>query len=202
MAVKPRRHSDVRKIAFGAILAALACVMLLIGGVLELLDMTSAAAASAVVLISCALLGMKSALSVYAVSAALTLILMPSATSTIYYVLLLGYYPILKILLEKKVRKRAFRVPLKLLIFNAGVAAIAALFVRLYGIEKVLNEFSVPGISMPVFLVAFFVLLNVFLLVYDRLLTYGAFIALRIAHGDRPSDGTKSGKGKPPQQLR
>ena len=188
MAVKPRRHSDVRKIAFGAILAALACVMLLIGGVLELLDMTSAAAASAVVL--------------YAVSAALTLILMPSATSTIYYVLLLGYYPILKILLEKKVRKRAFRVPLKLLIFNAGVAAIAALFVRLYGIEKVLNEFSVPGISMPVFLVAFFVLLNVFLLVYDRLLTYGAFIALRIAHGDRPSDGTKSGKGKPPQQLR
>ena len=43
-----RGHSDIRKIAFGAVFAALACVLLLIGGVLELLDMTSAAAASAV----------------------------------------------------------------------------------------------------------------------------------------------------------
>lgn len=178
-----RRHSDIQKIAIGAILAALTCVFLLIGGILELLDMTSAAVASAAVLVSCVLFGKRLALSVYAVSAILTFLLMPTATSTIYYGLLLGWYPILKIFLEQKMQRKLPRLFLKLLAFNVGVGMILFLFVKLYGITAVLAEFSIPGISTPLFAAVFFVLLNVFLLAYDRLLTYGAFFTLKFLHG-------------------
>lgn len=192
MPVTPRRSSGVNKIAFGAVFAALACVLLLVGGVFELLDMTSAAAASAAVLAAGVLFGQKSGFSVYAVSAVLTLILMPSASSTIYYALLFGYYPIFKLWADTKMKKKLYRVVSKLAVFNLGVAAVAALFVKLYGFEAVLAEFSIPGVSIPAFLVGFFVLLNIFLFAYDRLLTYGAFLIFRFTRGK------KSGKTEPP----
>lgn len=176
-----RGHSDIRKIAFGAVFAALACVLLLIGGVLELLDMTSAAVASAVVLITSVLFDKSTGFSVYAVSAVLTLILMPTATSTIYYGILLGWYPIYKIFLETKIAKKLPRLLLKLAAFNLGAGGILLLFVKLYGLSAVLAEFSIPGVSMPLFAVGFFVLLNVFLLAYDRLLTYAAFFTVKFA---------------------
>ena len=137
-----RGHSDIRKIAFGAVFAALACVLLLVGGVLELLDMTSAAVASAVVLITSVLFGKSTGFSVYAVSAVLTLILMPTATSTIYYGILLGWYPIFKIFLETKIAKRLPRLLLKLAAFNLGAGGVLLLFVKLRAFGRACGVFD------------------------------------------------------------
>lgn len=169
-----------KRIAVGAVLSALACVILLIGGVLELLDMTAAAIAAFVVLIACLEYGFRTSLTVYAVSSLLTLILMPTATSTLYYVLLLGYYPIFKLFVDVKHKpKKPIRILLKLLVFNLGCAAVFLLFAKLYGFAAVLSEFEIAGLSPNVFVWIFLAVLNLFLFAYDYLLSVASVLYLK-----------------------
>ena len=98
----------VRKTAGGALLSALACVLLIAGGIFEILDMTGAAAASVAVLAAYLEFGTSTALAVYASSAAISLIFFSTASSTIYYVLILGYFPIFKFFIDKKFKKHFF----------------------------------------------------------------------------------------------
>lgn len=179
-------RGSAKRIAVGAVLAALACVILLIGGVLELLDMTAAAVASAVVLIGCLEYGFRTSLTVYAVSALLTLILMPTATSTIYYALLLGYYPIFKLFIDVKHKlKKPIRILLKLLVFNLACLLIFLLFAKLYGFAAVMAEFEIAGLSPKLFMGIFLAVLNVFLFAYDYLLSVASVLYLKRFHAKK-----------------
>lgn len=174
-----RKTTHVQAIAIGAILAATACVLLLAGGVFELLDMTCAAVASLVVFIACLEYGYKIALAVYGVSALLTFLLMPTASSVLYYGLLLGYYPILKQKADTGLSKKLSRAAVKLVVFNSACGLILFLFLRLYGLDTVLREFSLPGLSLPALAAVMLALLNLFLLVYDLLLSYLRFFYVK-----------------------
>ena len=54
----------------------------------------------------------------------------------LFYILLLGYYPILKSLIER-INKPIIEWIIKLLIFNIALLAIYGLFAGVFGIEKV-----------------------------------------------------------------
>ena len=181
--MKKSRNSNrelIKRTATGAILAASATVLLILGGVFEILDMTSAAIASLAILISYLEFGAKSALSVYAASSVISLILFPLATSTIYYVLVLGFFPILKFVVDKKLKKfKLLPMVIKFAVFNAGCAAILILFSKIYGFETVLAEFELGIITGESVIITIFVMLNVFFLMYDMLLNSLAVIYVK-----------------------
>ena len=178
---RQKNKDMVRKTAGGALLSALACVLLIAGGIFEILDMTGAAAASVAVLAAYLEFGTSTALAVYASSAAISLIFFSTASSTIYYVLILGYFPIFKFFIDKKFKKHFFlsRI-LKFTVFNLGSLAVLLLFFKIYGIQEVIKEFTVSFISPYAAAVFVFVLLNIFLIAYDISLNMLSVIYMRV----------------------
>lgn len=166
-----RRRDKIVRVSYGAILAALSVVLLMMGGVLELLDMTSAVLASLVILVSAVEFGVKHSLLVYAVSACLSLIFMPTASAVWYYVLVIGYFPALYTYLDKKTGRRVLRYALKAFVFNVGVTATLLLFAKLYGLSQIITEFSLFGEPPTVTLILIYALLNVFLAAYNVFLS-------------------------------
>jgi riboflavin transporter FmnP len=94
-------HSNTKKLAFAAILSALGAVMLLIGVLIPTLDLTACALASLVVMIALIELGFGYGAMTYAVTAVLAFLIGGIGQISIYYLLLFGLYPIIKILAEK-----------------------------------------------------------------------------------------------------
>ncbi len=94
-------HSNTKKLAFAAILSALGAVMLLIGVLIPTLDLTACALASLVVMIALIELGFGYGAMTYTVTAVLAFLIGGIGQISIYYLLLFGLYPIIKILAEK-----------------------------------------------------------------------------------------------------
>lgn len=111
-------------------------------------------------------LGAKPALSVYAAVSFLSLILVTEKESVLMYVLFFGYYPIIKQYIEK-IRPRFLSFAVKLLLFNAALAAVELLCVYVFGIPFFEdNTFSVGMVA------AFAVLMNVVFIMYEFMLKY------------------------------
>lgn len=173
MSKKQNKNKElIKKTAFGAIFSACACALLLIGGIFEILDMTASSIASLAVLITFIEFGFSASITVYAVSGILAFILNPVATSNVYYILLLGYFPVIKLIIDEKLKNiKPLRIILKFTIFNIGCAAILFVFFKLTGADKVLEEFTIGALSPRYVLIIIFALLNVFLVLYDRLIS-------------------------------
>ena len=173
--MKKSRNSNrelIKRTATGAILAATATVLLIMGGIFEILDMTSAAIASVAILVAYVEFGAKTSLGIFAVSAVLSLILFPMASSTIYFALVLGYYPILKFTFEKKLSKLRWPATLlKFVVFNGGCGIVLFIFSKIYGLDTVLAEFELGIVTGESVMLTLFVMLNVFFIMFDMLLT-------------------------------
>ncbi len=176
------KNRDIaRRTAFGAIFAATATVLLILGGLIEILDMTCAAVASAAVLVMYVEFGTKTALAVYAVSSCISLIIFPTATSVIYYALLLGYYPVFKFFVDRKLKEhKILKKILKFLVFNVGCALILLLFSIIYGFAKVISEFEFGFVTGKTVMASLFVMLNFFLVMYDMLLNSLVVIYIKV----------------------
>ena len=176
-----KNRDSARRTAFGAIFAATATVLLILGGFIEILDMTCAAVASAAVLVMYVEFGTKTALAVYAVSSCISLVIFPTATSVIYYALLLGYYPVFKFFVDRKLKDhKILKKVLKFLVFNVGCALIILLFSVIYGFAKVISEFEFGCVTGKTVMAALFVMLNFFLVVYDMLLNSLVVIYIKV----------------------
>lgn len=90
-----------KKIAFSSILAAVSVILMLIGSFFGSLDLTAAAIASFCIILAVIEMGYKSATVIYAVSSLLAILILPSKMPAIYFLVFLGYYPIVKSLSEK-----------------------------------------------------------------------------------------------------
>ncbi len=151
------RNNNTKRIAASAILSALAAVLLFIGSILDILDLTCAAAASLSTAFAAEELKGKYPLCVWAVASALALFLMPSSTAVMYYAVFIGFYPLLKNLLEKL--PGILALFLKFLLFNAAVTALFFLARWVF-----LDEGTEAG-ALAVTLV--YVLSNIFFAAYD-----------------------------------
>ncbi len=154
-----------RKIAFGGIVAALSLVLMLLTGVLPF--GTYALPCFAGILLTTIVIefGVPWAIGVYAGVSVLSFLLVSDREAALYYILILGIYPVLKSLFERiKLRWLSFLI--KLLYFNC--AAVAAFYISIYVLSIPVESFSLFGVNMPLL---FLFIGNVVFVVYDICVT-------------------------------
>ena len=165
-------------ILLSAVLAAM-----LLGGVIPLATFCCPALAGLVLVPVLAESGKKWALCAYAAIAALSLMLSPDKESALLFAFL-GYYPVLKVRLDG-MKHRPLRLLAKLAVFNLAAGAALLAVAYLLGMDAVLAEYRELG---RIGGIAFAVLANVTMLLYDRLLPIAQMVYLkklrpRLTHG-------------------
>ncbi len=104
----------------------------------------------------------KWAFGVFAVSSLLSFFLSGDKEAVVMFIAFFGYYPILKNILERKIKSVILRYIIKFAVFNA--AAIASFYVAMLLLSVPASEFTVFGVYVPyLFLIAG----NLFFLLYD-----------------------------------
>ena len=151
------KTNRTKKIAFSAIVTALAVVFLYVGALFDVLDLSAAALASICVLWIMAEFGTRWALAVYAAVSILALLLLPVKLPAVLFAGLLGYYPPLKALYERKLHG-ILQWAAKLLTLNAAVF-VMILVVRYVAAEALWFE------------VLLLVTANIVFVIYDIALT-------------------------------
>lgn len=94
------RKTESQKIALCGVLSALSVVVLLVGNVLQIGTYAAPMLASFLLIPVLEDYGKKYALLLYAVVSLLSLFLVPDKELVLFYVLVLGYYPVLRVRLN------------------------------------------------------------------------------------------------------
>lgn len=154
-----------RQISMGGVFAALAVVLLLLGGLIPI--GTYAAPMLASLLLIPLLRELSPGLCVgwYVVVSLLSAIFCPDRETALVFCFL-GWYPICKPKLDKL--RLFLRFLWKLMIFNAAVAALYAVLIYLFQLEAVLKEWKKTA---PFWLVLMLLLGNAAFFVYDVVLS-------------------------------
>lgn len=156
-----RNHS--KNMAMGGVFAALAVVIMNLGGLIPVATYTTPALCMILlkfVLITC---GSRIAWAWYGAVAVLSLLMSPDKEAAAVFAFL-GYYPILKPRLEARKGKWLW----KLAIFNGSMVLLYAILIRIMGLTEITGESEELA---HVMLVVLLVLGNVTFLALDRLLT-------------------------------
>ena len=156
--------TKTKQIALGGVLAALAVVLLTLGGVIPVGTYIAPMLASLPLVVLLAELPMPLCLGWYAVVAILGVLLCPDKETAFVFVFL-GWYPILKPALDWL--PRLLRLLAKLLLFNLTVAALYTLLILVFRLEALVQEARETGLPL---LIVLLVLGNVTFLFYDLLL--------------------------------
>ena len=120
-----KQKNNVRKLTVCAMLSALGVVLLWLGSVIEVMDISMAVAASLFCVFAVIEYGGGAPWLVFSVTGILSLVLLPQKTPAVMYVLFFGYYPIIKEKLERLPRVLAW--VWKEVIFNAALILMLAL---------------------------------------------------------------------------
>lgn len=123
------------KTALGGITAALSLTVLFLMSVFPSATIAAPAVAGMLLLFLVIELGRKWAFGVYAATAVLAVLLIPSKEAAILYAVYFGYYPILKSVLEARLNNRAAEWTVKILTFAAIMTSSYYLMIRFLGIE-------------------------------------------------------------------
>ena len=154
------RKNNTKRLTVCAMLCALGVVLLLVGSVVEVMDIAMAALASLLCIFAVIEYGGAAPWLVFASTGVLSLILLPNKTPAFMYVVFLGYYPIIKEKLERL--KKPIAWLLKEVIFN--IALIALFFI--------VRFLLMPNATEPLLIYAIaFVLFEVAFVLYDIALT-------------------------------
>ena len=152
------------KTALGAMVAALSVVIMLLT-VVPVLTYTSPAFAGLLIVIIVIELDKKWAFGVYAAVGVLSVLLASDKEAAILYLFFFGYYPILKAIIEGKL-KNVFGWIVKFVLFNTAI--VACYFIIAKVLLLPMDDFDDFGkYTIPIFLVAG----NVVFLLYDLFLT-------------------------------
>lgn len=165
------RRTATRKLAAAALLSALGVVLLGIGALIEVLDLSMAAMASLFTVFAVMELGGVYPYLVYAVTSVLALLLLPAKTPALIYAVFVGYYPILKAVFEKHL-PRGLSLLAKVLVFNAGLALAVFLLLKFFYPEADIAfgwKYLLLLLGTPVFLLYDFALTRLITFYLTRL---------------------------------
>lgn len=163
-----------KKLTLSAVLAAMGVVLLMLGAFVEVLDLSVAAIASFFCIFAVIELGKGYPWMVYAVTGVLSVTLIHQGLGGWFYILLFGYYPILKEKFEKLVKPLAWG--LKFLVFNLSITVYAVICYFLFfgEFKTLLDEFSslLGGMEIGAWLIIIIcIFLNFIFFIYDLVLT-------------------------------
>ena len=157
-------------LALSSILCALSVILLYIGSIFELFDLTMVAAASLIVAFGVMELKGRYPLMIWGVTSVLSLLLLPNKFAALCYFGLCGYYPMIKPYFQKL--GKIGTLAAKLVFFNLVLAAVFLLAMYVFHIPT-----DAPG-----YIPAFFAVGNLAMILYDMALTrlsFFYFIRLR-----------------------
>ena len=156
--------NQTKQIALGGVLAALAVVILLLGGIIPIGTYLAPMLASLPLLVLSEALSKSLCLGWYAVTAILGATLCPDKETAFVFVFL-GWYPLAKPALDRL--PKLPRMGAKLLLFNLAAAALYALLILVFRLEALAREARATGLPMLLLLLA---LGNLCFFLYDLLL--------------------------------
>jgi hypothetical protein len=162
------QRNKTKQLTFCATFAALGVILLYLGSIVEVVDVSMAVIASLFCVLAVIEYGKGAPWMVFLVTAVLSLLLLPNKSPAVYYAFFFGFYPILKAYFERldKVRAWIFNE----ITFNVCLAVMIVLIKLLF----------MPSVSIPFMMYVIAVLLceGVFVL-YDialtRLITFYMF---------------------------
>lgn len=157
------RNNFAKKIALGGILAAVATVIMCLGGMIPLATFICPMLCTLTQYIVLRFCGKRIAWAWFGVVALLGALLGPDKEAALVFCLL-GCYPMLKVWLEKSRLHWIW----KILYFNGAILLLYGLLLRVLGLNMVMEEYAALG---TVGLVVVIVLGNGCFLLLDRLLT-------------------------------
>ena len=134
------RHTT-RRVATCGVFCALAVVMLGLGAVIEVLDVTASAAAALILLPVLLCYGKKYGWLAYAVTATLGVLLMPQSLAAWMYAGLTGFYPMVKMKLDRLPRLLGWLIKLALLTAVLALYLAVFYFIMLGGEGSFSNAF-------------------------------------------------------------
>ena len=167
-------NKHTRRIALSGMMTALATAVLLMGGVIPAATFAGPALAGLLLVPVFVEGGQRLALGAWIAVSALSLMLCADKEAALLFAFL-GWYPAVKWRLDA--RLPGWRgVPLKLLLWNLCVGIMAAMIFFVFRMDQIVAEYREMSRAM---LVAFILLANVTLVVYDRLLGIMAVLYLK-----------------------
>lgn len=158
-------HKQSYTVAFCALMAALGAALMATGGLIPIAAYCSPLLAGLLLLPALVEFGRCEAWMVWAVTAALSLILSPDKEAGSMY-LFLGWYPILKPAFDR-IRPAALRLTAKLVLFTLAFAAMYALLCFVFRLDQMLEDMRELGLVLNLALDG---LLVVVMLLYDFIL--------------------------------
>ncbi len=171
----PKRNiKKSKKIAFCALFSALGVVLLYLGAIIEVMDISMACIASMLCIIALTEIGGAYPFMVYAVTGAISLIILPAKFGAIIYVGLAGYYPMAKFLIER-MNNRILMWLLKLILFNIsmGIIVWASLFL-FTGADMtsayIISLFALGNFTFVIYDIALSLLIRLYFFKYRKLL--------------------------------
>ena len=158
-------HPTAKQIALGGVSAALAVVLLTLGGLIPVGTYVTPMLASLPLVILRPALPRSLCIGWYVIVALLGVLLCPDPETAFVFVFL-GWYPVAKPALDRL--PRLPRLICKLLLFNAAAAALYALLIFVFQLEALVSEAKETGVAL---LLVLLVMGNAAFLLFDLLLT-------------------------------
>ena len=161
-----RRSTPASRMALGGVLAAVAVVIMSLGGLIPVATYVCpmlCAVLLQVVLMTC---GKRVAWAWYGAVALLSVLLSPDKEAAAVLIFL-GYYPIVKFRHMEFVKSRAARTALKLVLFNAAVCVMYGILFLTMGGEALMREMVENGWFLTALML---VMGNAAMLLYDWML--------------------------------
>lgn len=150
--MRSRKQKTTLRLTLSAVICALGVVLLWLGGLIQIIDLSMAVLVSMLVVFAVIELRGKYPFLIYAVTSVLSFLLLPANAAGMAYVLFAGYYPIIKALVEGHLPLPAAWA-VKLAVFCAGVAGALLLseFVLLWDLSFVWAHWYLLFALPPIF---------------------------------------------------
>ena len=141
------RTGEARRIAFGGMMAALAVVIMCLGGLIPVATFTVPVICMLILAYVLKLCGKRIGWAWYGAVSILGLLLGPDKEAAAIF-LFLGYYPILKPRLDRM----KLGIVLKALIFNSMILLMYGILIYLMGMQYIAQEYHQLGKIMTIFM--------------------------------------------------
>ena len=161
------------KVSIGGAVAALGLVLMFLTSLVPIGTYAFPTFAGILLVVIVIEIGYGYALSVFAATSLLSFLLITDKEAALVYVIFLGYYPIIKALIER-IRSRAVQYVIKFALFNACMIGAFFIAVTLLSIPK--ESFTLFGVYLPW---AFLIAGNVFFVMYDFCITRLVILYMR-----------------------
>lgn len=157
------RRNSAKYMALGGVMAALALVVMCLGGMIPLATYVCPMFCAVLLMVVLKLTNARIAWAWYGAVSILAMLLGPDKEAAAVFVFL-GYYPILKPWLDQ----RKLAILWKLVLFNAAIFAMYSVLIYVFGLADLAAEFKELGMVLTIVTL---VLGNITLFMMDILLT-------------------------------